>query len=347
MDITTTTYVIGDDVLAQASSDNIHLPPPLPTHYDPQYLLYDGHGSTRQLSDSSGDLITDESYSYDAYGVMLGGNPGSPANPSDPSTHLLYAGEYFDTDAQQYYNRARWYDPTVGRFNRMDPFAGNPQDPQSLHKYLYAHANPINRIDPFGYSSIAIGGLTDLAGAIGIASMLTALTIAAIIAAVLMVDYLFDEFRKRSVIWHVRDYTLLRLAETFNAGALRTPTSPHIYFTPIFIAPNDLANIVLFQIVKSAVIITGFGTQAAIDSFIYSLGMTPTAVAAIDPTLAVPSHIPIIIISAPIGSVFAGMFGGGIAVRWETGWPFRAIIKTMVTLPGEYVASGKYKSITW
>jgi hypothetical protein len=33
----------------------------------------------------------------------------------------------------------------------MDPYAGNQQDPQSLHKYLYCHANPVNRIDPTGH----------------------------------------------------------------------------------------------------------------------------------------------------------------------------------------------------
>jgi len=65
---------------------------------------------------------------------------------------MLYAGEHFDNDSQNYYLRARWYDSLSGRFNRMDPFPGSPQDPQSLHKYLYAHCNPINNIDPSGLS---------------------------------------------------------------------------------------------------------------------------------------------------------------------------------------------------
>jgi len=136
-----TSYIIGDDVLAQAKNDN-----------NPQYLLYDGHGSTRQLIDSTGTPggIVD-SFSYDAYGIMLGGNP----NRSTPAaTSLLYAGEQFDTDAQQYYLRARYYDQNTGRFNRMDPFAGSPQDPQSLHKYLYCHNNPVNGIDPTGLFTI-------------------------------------------------------------------------------------------------------------------------------------------------------------------------------------------------
>lgn len=76
---------------------------------------------------------------------------------------MLYAGEHFDTDMQHYYNRARWYNPLTGLFNRMDPFAGNNQDPQSLHKYLYCHTNPINATDPTGYFTQAFGYLAEAA----------------------------------------------------------------------------------------------------------------------------------------------------------------------------------------
>lgn len=61
-----------------------------------------------------------------------------------------------------YYNRARYYNPSNGLFNRIDPFAGSPQDPQSLHKYLYCHANPVNAIDPSGRSYTMAGTLTSL-----------------------------------------------------------------------------------------------------------------------------------------------------------------------------------------
>ncbi len=140
-----TTYIIGDDVLTQATGTG---------QTDIQYLLYDGHNSTRQLADSTGNLITNESYSYDAYGVMLGGNPASPVG-----TNLLYSGEWFDTKAQHYYLRERWYDPLNGRFSSIDPFVGNHQDPQSLHKYLYVHNNPINSIDPTGMMEFSLSGL--------------------------------------------------------------------------------------------------------------------------------------------------------------------------------------------
>ena len=63
-------------------------------------------------------------------------------------TSLLYAGEQYDSDLSHYYLRARYYNPWSGTFNRTDPFAGNNQDPQSLHKYLYCHNNPVNATDP-------------------------------------------------------------------------------------------------------------------------------------------------------------------------------------------------------
>ena len=55
------------------------------------------------------------------------------------------------------YQGARWYNPANGRFNRLDPFFGNLTDPQSLHKYLYVHGDPIQGVDPLGLFSL--GGI--------------------------------------------------------------------------------------------------------------------------------------------------------------------------------------------
>jgi RHS repeat-associated protein len=106
-------------------------------------LLYDGHGSTRQLVSGTSTVSVSEQYNYDAYGVGL-------SLPGSPGASLLYAGEQFDLNLQQYYLRARYYDPSNGRFNRLDPFAGRNFDPQSLHKYDYAHGDPVNGVDPSG-----------------------------------------------------------------------------------------------------------------------------------------------------------------------------------------------------
>jgi len=116
---------------------------------------------------------------------MLGGNP----TPTDPAaTNLLYAGEQFDANLSQYYLRARYYDQNNGRFSRMDPFAGSNQDPQSLHRYLYAHCNPINRIDPAGEMGFALTGFSIASFAV---TLLIGLTIMAIVSGYPLYVYRF------------------------------------------------------------------------------------------------------------------------------------------------------------
>ncbi|MBX9623398.1 MAG: hypothetical protein K2X82_06250 [Gemmataceae bacterium] len=54
----------------------------------------------------------------------------------------------------------RHYDPTVGRFASLDPYPGDTSLPASLHKYVYAHDDPVNNVDPSGQFSIGtLGGL--------------------------------------------------------------------------------------------------------------------------------------------------------------------------------------------
>jgi hypothetical protein len=49
----------------------------------------------------------------------------------------------------------------------LDPFFGNLQDPLSFHKYLYAHADPINGYDPTGQSFVGVIGVFALGTLIG------------------------------------------------------------------------------------------------------------------------------------------------------------------------------------
>ncbi|QDT46981.1 tRNA(Glu)-specific nuclease WapA precursor [Symmachiella dynata] len=109
-------------------------------------FVYDGHGSTRALADETAAIV--ERYSYTAYGLPVG------FDPAVAQTALLYSGEWFEATVGLQYLRARWYDPNDGRFNRLDPFSGNLSDPQSLHKYLYTHGDPVNSIDPTGMFSL-------------------------------------------------------------------------------------------------------------------------------------------------------------------------------------------------
>jgi RHS repeat-associated protein len=105
----------------------------------------DGHGSVRFLTDSHG-TITD-SVDYDAFGVLI---RQTGATPNDH----LYAGEQLDSTLGVYYNRARYYDVRIGRFLTMDTDEGQGLEPTSLHKYLYASADPANQIDPSGHDGL-------------------------------------------------------------------------------------------------------------------------------------------------------------------------------------------------
>ncbi|MDR0610181.1 MAG: HNH endonuclease, partial [Planctomycetaceae bacterium] len=113
------------------------------------YFTFDGHGSTRVLTDLAGMIV--QIYSFDAYGNALG------FDPKDALTEFLYSGEQFDSKIGQIYLRARYYDPATGRFNRLDPFFGDVSDPKSLHKYTYTHGDPVNMTDPSGL--FGVGGI--------------------------------------------------------------------------------------------------------------------------------------------------------------------------------------------
>jgi RHS repeat-associated protein len=116
------------------------------------YFVYDGHGSVRALTSASG-AVTDE-YDYDAFGNLINSSGATP-------NEFRFGGEQFDSDLNLYYNRARYLNTATGRFLTMDTFQGDPQSPISLHKYLYAGANPVSYIDPSGHDFMEI--ITSLA----------------------------------------------------------------------------------------------------------------------------------------------------------------------------------------
>ena len=118
------------------------------------YYLHDGHGSVRGLYD--GDGRRTDSYSYDAYGNLL-------TAEGETENDFLYTGEQYNAGTGLYYLRARYMDPSTGAFISMDSYQGNLYDPVSLHKYLYANANPVMNTDPTGCFSIG-EALTQFAG---------------------------------------------------------------------------------------------------------------------------------------------------------------------------------------
>jgi RHS repeat-associated protein len=146
--ITVVTYTYGHELINQTR-------PSVGT----RFYQYDGQLSTRQLTDSTGGMT--DTYTYDAFGVLLSSAGTTPNN-------YLYTGEQLDPNMGFYYLRARYYDQTQGRFLTTDPEQGHIFDPVSLHRYLYANADPVNNRDPSGR-------------AVDLASVLSALNIIGIL----------------------------------------------------------------------------------------------------------------------------------------------------------------------
>lgn len=109
----------------------------------------DALGSIVGLTDAGGSII--QSFSYDAFGRKVG---------ESGSLQQLYSytGREIDRESGDYYYRARYYDPSVGRFVSEDPLyqgVGVPgEQGKTEHLYLYTENNPINYNDPTGLFTV-------------------------------------------------------------------------------------------------------------------------------------------------------------------------------------------------
>jgi len=108
------------------------------------YYLPDGQGSVRALADSTGTITN--TYAYAAFGELYS-QTGTTTNS------YFYTGQRYDDLAGLYHLRARYYDSAVGRFLSRDPYPVNLQDPFELNRYVYAANNPVNLLDPTGYTA--------------------------------------------------------------------------------------------------------------------------------------------------------------------------------------------------
>lgn len=107
------------------------------------YYLHNGHGDVVELRSSDG-LTQVNTYTYDIWG-----NPKTEIeNVSNP---FRYSGELWDSTTKLQYLRARWYDPSLGRFINKDRYEGDIANPLSLNLYTYVSNNPLGYIDPTGH----------------------------------------------------------------------------------------------------------------------------------------------------------------------------------------------------
>src|SRR5262249_19567815 len=105
------------------------------------YYHQDALGSVTSLSNGAGALAN--TYSYDSFGKLTA-STGTTTNP------FQYTGREFDPETGLSYYRARYYDPSAGRFLSEDPLGFGAGD---ANFYPYVGNSPTNMIDPSGKSA--------------------------------------------------------------------------------------------------------------------------------------------------------------------------------------------------
>ncbi|MDG6988187.1 MAG: RHS repeat-associated core domain-containing protein [Nitrososphaerota archaeon] len=116
-------------------------------NYTTYYLHQDALGSTRLVMPAS--IVSSFSSNYVPYGMdyaMVG------------EELFQYTGKLLDESTGLYYEGARYYDPTTGRFITEDSYNGTLTDPLSQNRYLYAEDNPMRYVDPTGHVIAILGG---------------------------------------------------------------------------------------------------------------------------------------------------------------------------------------------
>ncbi|MHB8412858.1 MAG: RHS repeat domain-containing protein [Candidatus Acidiferrales bacterium] len=127
----------GSTVARYADGQNIDEPLAMQRGATTDYYEADGLGSVTSLTATNGSIA--QSYTYDSFG-------NTTASSGSVTNVIRYTGRELDTETNLYYYRARYYDPTTGRFLSEDPIGFSV----GLDFYTYVQNNPIKNFDPPG-----------------------------------------------------------------------------------------------------------------------------------------------------------------------------------------------------
>ncbi len=127
-----TRYIRGYDLISSDSAA-------AKTYY---HYTSDNLGSITHITDEDGNICNQ--YEYDVFGRFT-------TKEETIQNRFCYTGEQYDPITSQYYLRARFYNPVIGRFLNEDTYYGD-----GLNLYAYCHNNPVNFVDPSGHYDCTI-----------------------------------------------------------------------------------------------------------------------------------------------------------------------------------------------
>ena len=125
---TITRYIRGLGIISSDSEE-------AKTYY---HYVSDEQGSITHVLSEDAEILNH--YSYDAFGNII-------EKTEKVENRFCYNGEMLDPVTQQYYLRARFYNPVIGRFTQEDTYYGD-----GLNLYQYCQANPVGYVDPSGHN---------------------------------------------------------------------------------------------------------------------------------------------------------------------------------------------------
>jgi RHS repeat-associated protein len=116
------------------------------THSTVSYIIADGLGTPRAVTDTAGNMLWQWSFTGNPFGEL------APTSMNGYTLNLRYPGQYFDAETGLMDNGARDYDSTTGRYIQSDPIGLDG----GISTYAYVGGDPLDYTDPLGLSTMVV-----------------------------------------------------------------------------------------------------------------------------------------------------------------------------------------------